>query len=200
MQPIGLNPAGGARAVLASATRDVHERLHRVPAFDLLLAGELSRDAYARLLRCLYGFHQPLEAMLRSEEHLALVHPAPLPAARAHRLESDMLALGMTTAEIEALPRARFPALPTPGHYLGALYVREGSTLGARLMSRALDRLFGPGEGGRAFLTGSPDDGRAWQACCARIERAAAQGHLEEMVASARDTFGVVADWIEMQS
>ncbi len=187
-------PGGTARVALRDATHEVHTRLHGLPAFAALLEGSLTLPAYRSLLSRLYGFHRPLElALLDAARKPGLRMDVP---RRAHRLADDLGHLASLDGERAALSLAPCPQLDTTGHMLGALYVREGSTLGGKVLARGLVRLLGEGTAGRSFLLGSPRDGEHWRACCAALERGAEAGHLDDMIASARATFAAFELWM----
>lgn len=192
-KPPGSAPAIG-RSTLRQATHEVHIRLHGLAAFTALLDGSLTRSGYRSLLSGLYGFHCPLELTLldAAREHSLLVAVP----RRIERLVDDLGQLGMSDGERAGLPLAPRLPLHTPGHLLGALYVREGSTLGGKVLARNLEHLLGPGTAGRSFLIGSPRDSEHWRACCAAIERGVAAGHLDDMVESARATFAAFEQWM----
>ena len=135
------------RARLREATRAAHERLHGQKALAALAGGTIGLPAYRALLARLYGFHAPLEARLAASAWADRADAALL-APRADRLRKDLLELGADAADLERLPMACASKLPDHedyGRFVGCLYVRAGSTLGARLLSKALDPLLGAG-------------------------------------------------------
>ncbi|WP_166144751.1 biliverdin-producing heme oxygenase [Methylosinus sp. RM1] len=115
-----------------------------------------------RLLARLYGFHLPFERAL-FEAALCFGVDARI-GARAHLLARDLVDLGADDETIAALPMARRLAPRGHGEWLGALYVREGSTLGAARLAAALDPLLGAGilrgAGGRRRARPAAGDGR----------------------------------------
>ncbi|SDB38711.1 hypothetical protein SAMN02927895_01471 [Belnapia rosea] len=121
----------------------------------------------------------------------------------AGRLRMDLVDLGLADAAIDALPVAGEGLLSAPaddmGHFLGCLYVREGSTLGGRVLARALDPLLGAGtERGRRFLAGNGvNEGDLWRDLCVALEESAAMGHLPGMVAGARAIFAGLEAWLD---
>jgi len=189
--------ASPARAALRSATRAAHLRLHGHPALAALAAGTIAPAQYLQLLARLYGFHLPFEQALIEA---ALRHGADLRiGARAHLLARDLVDLGATGEAIASLPMAEAPALRSPGEWLGALYVREGSTLGAARLAAALDPLLGAGAlRGRRFLSGG--DGECWRKCCAALEEGARRGLLPEIVEGARASFHAIEHWLADQN
>ena len=193
-------PRSVARDRLRAATHDVHMRLHRHKSFMDLAEGTIELMSYTSLLARLYGFHLPLEqALVQASSSLGIEIDMDS-RRRAHRLRHDLQAMEITETQIEALPRiVTLPPLTTCGRLVGALYVREGSTLGGRVLARQLDRFVGSGSmHGRLFLAGGPGEPRLWQRCCALVEQIAADGHLDGMIASAINTFVALETWLTM--
>jgi len=177
-------------------------RLHRHPAFAQLAEGTIGLVGYKSLLARLYGFHAPLEHALVQASNSLGIEAEMGRRRRVHRLRNDLRALQMTEARIEALPRiVALPPLTTCGRLLGALYVREGSTLGGRVLARKLDGLLGSdGLDGRRFLAGGPGEQSQWQDLCSLIEDVAADGNLDEMIAAAVETFNAFEVWLNEDS
>ncbi|WP_428492383.1 biliverdin-producing heme oxygenase [Rhodopila sp.] len=189
-----------ARAALRRATDAVHTRLHRLPALDCLATGQIDRAAYRRLLARLWGFHRPIEHRLRA---------APWPTAallmpqrrRAHLLHQDLRALGVASAEIADLPRIsidRLPALTDAARFLGCLYVREGATLGGRVLAAALDPLLGRATlSGRRFLLGTSNDPALWRLLCEALETVEPNNR-DGLIAGASETFAALEAWLDL--
>jgi heme oxygenase len=147
-----------ARAALQTATRDVHERMHRDPTLSRLAAGTIGRDEYRRLLARSYGFYVVAEPIIG------------LVGGLTDCLVRDLAELGMPAAAIEGLPRC---APPPIGHdsadMIGARYVLLGASLGGKVMARAIAG--GAGRGPALpvrFLTGISAD--VWSAFAAGLE------------------------------
>jgi heme oxygenase len=117
---------------LRAATKPAHQRLE---AALNLLDDDLNREDYKKILEKFHGFWsswQPLIGHLMHDETLTR------PRQRLDLLANDLLALGMSQAEIENLPACPMPALPNTATALGSLYVMEGSTLGGRVIEKNL--------------------------------------------------------------
>ena len=189
-----------ARWHLRDATATIHARLHTHPSLASLASSRIGRQAYAALLLRLYGFHAPLEQNLACAGRASEFGSAVSPRSRVRLLWKDLRDLDVTAEAIAAAPRIAQTALPPldcPGRLLGCIYVCAGSTLGGRVLARALDPLFGPSEtAGRRFFTGFEDDAEHWRNCCATIEEVAQAGHLPDMVASATETFTAFEQWL----
>lgn len=182
-------PGGlSTRQALASATREVHERLHRHPGLAAVQSGSIDRPGYARLLGRLYGFHEPFEREGR------------LVPTRSIWLESDLTAFGTGPAQQAALPRCRgFPDLSSDEAMLGALYVVEGSGLGGATLARRLEGLVGHGVlDGRRFFSGHGSrTGDAWRAYLLRLSNASPASEVRAtIVATALATFALFEQWI----
>lgn len=185
------------RTALRRATCAAHLRLHGHPSLAALAAGAITQEQYRRLLARLYGFHLPLEQALIAAARRHGVDR--LIRARTHLLARDLVDLGADEETIAALPMARRVEPRGHGEWLGALYVREGSTLGAARLAAALDPLLGAGVlRGRRFL--SSGDETVWRECCAALEDGAARGLLPEMTEGARATFEAIELWLADQN
>jgi heme oxygenase (biliverdin-IX-beta and delta-forming) len=188
------------RVRLREATRAAHERLHDQKALAALASGGIDMAGYRALLARLYGFHAPLEARLAASAWAGDADAALL-APRAERLRKDLLELGAEPGDLERLPAASASCLPDMsayGRFIGCLYVRAGSTLGARLLSKALDPLLGVGDPrGRGFLAGGEGADLQWRACCAAVDKATADGHWDDMLAGADAAFSALEAWLD---
>ncbi len=189
-------PTVSARIELRDATAAVHLRLHRVPVFAALAAGQLERNAYLALLGRLYGFHHPLEAAVAQAGPPGL---EPAQWRRAHLLRSDMAALGEADAAIDRLPRHAAPDGDwSPARAMGWLYVIEGSTLGGRQLARQLDHLLSASDAaGRSFLRAGTDQNHVrWRDFCTALDACGADSAPRaEMVAGAIEAFDCFEVW-----
>ncbi|PWS39053.1 biliverdin-producing heme oxygenase [Falsiroseomonas bella] len=184
---------GAARAALRAATDAAHQRLHGLPGFVALAEGRIALPDYAVLLRRMLGFHAALESRLDAVEGLDTLGIDLAARRRTHLLRADLDWLGASAA----VPLAPLPEIRGPAEAMGALYVAEGSTLGARQLARALDAVLPPGEAGRRFLIGHGErHGAMWRDCCAAIERCGVEpGARDAMIAGAAATFAAFEAW-----
>ncbi len=156
---------GAVLAHLRVVTRPVHDRIEGALG---LLSEQLDLDAYRNVLERFYGFWrnwEPHMAALLQDE--ALLDPR----RRMHLLEADLVAIGLSAHELEALPRCPLPTLLDDVEALGSLYVMEGSTLGGRVIQRNVARCLGlDGRSGCAYFAGyGAHTGRMWQSFLARL-------------------------------
>lgn len=184
------------REILRAETRLVHERLHEHPMFEGLATGALGHAAYRALLAALVGFHRPLETSIVQTPLCWWFGLARQPRLRAHLLIGDLAHLGLDAGRVDLLPFAHLPPIDSAGQLMGRLYVREGATLGGRVLARHLDPLLGDGDAGRRFFAGTPENGRLWGEVCDALETAGRAGHLDDIVEAARATFDAFEVWM----
>ncbi len=185
---------GGTRDALRAATKPCHARLERRFSPEIIMR---SRSAYRGALVALLGFYEPLEAALCRV-------PAPIDLrerAKAPALRADLVALGLSQAEIASASRCRdLPELEGMAEALGVAYVLEGATLGARIIAgRARDKLGvspEPGGGGQFFGAYGRDTGSRWRAFLATLEDAIAPGERPRAARAARETFESLERWL----
>lgn len=185
-------------AELREATRVWHDRVEAHPRLARLLAADFTVEEYHRLLTCLYGFYEPLEARLA-------VHAAALPLSLAERakaplLRRDLRALGLSEAQLRAVPRCPAPpAFATPEAALGGLYVVEGATLGGAIIRRHLARSLAltPRSGGAFYAGYGARIGPMWQAFCGRLTAHVAEdASRQAVVQGACATFESFHEWL----
>lgn len=209
-----VSAAGGAPRsrleMLRAGTRQAHADIEAVPALGLLMRPELTMAAYGRILQHLHGFHAAVEPMVAAELTDYPDALAMLDGARPRALADDLSWLGIASATPTPPP---IPELCCAPAALGALYVIEGSGLGARVIARQLrDSLdVGPGHGGSYYCGQDADAARQrWRRLCTVLEGPMAgpvapkadlhdaECHDPEshMLAGACDTFRCLAAWM----
>ncbi|RYZ05897.1 MAG: hypothetical protein EOO73_18465 [Myxococcales bacterium] len=176
---------------LKAATAEAHESLER----RLHLAQHpVSRGSYSAYLRAMYGFVAPLEAAFGQlppdlSKTLELERRC---KARLILQDLEVLAPGDSKPPFcEVLPEQG-----TAARALGALYVLEGSTLGARWLLRHLAPL--GIEGCSAYLNSYGEDlGAMWQRMRAVLQTHSRlhPEHDAELVATALQTFQRLDAW-----
>jgi heme oxygenase (biliverdin-IX-beta and delta-forming) len=192
----GLPVPGRARAALREATHEVHERLHCQEGFAALVNGTLTRSGYRDLLVKLYGFHRPLEDALLAAPRSWWFDLELAPRLRADRIAADLLALGLTSGDLASVPLTSRPRFDRAEHLLGCLYVREGATLGGKVLARKLDSILGSGDHARSFFASTSRDGALWGELCATLDCVDAGHELSAMIAAACGTFAALEAWL----
>lgn len=180
---------------LRAETHAQHQRIEA--AFAL----PRTREEHQRRTEMFFGFVEPLERGVNG----TLGEPHPLTAGRAKAgwLREDLRAQGLTETDIAALPRcADLPDVSTPERALGALYVFEGATLGAQIISRHLEKELGyaDGRGYRYFQSYGPEAGRKWQEFRGFLQQPAEPADADRTVATAGETFSKLHAWMERQA
>jgi len=179
--------------MLRSETAAEHEAVERVLG---LLDPDLDPDRLVEVLSLLHGFWLAAEAGL---DAWAAAFPSDADAVdwsrrrRAPLFAADLAALGAAAPA----DQPELPPLPGTDEALGRLYVLEGATMGGTFIDRHLAAL--PGLAGvrlRAFSPYGSETGAMWHDF-RRVtrDRVAHGGDAAAVVASARDTFRVLAEW-----
>jgi heme oxygenase len=182
---------GVVLAHLRAATRQDHDRLEG--SLGLLDEG-LGLDGYRNVLARFHGFWRGWEPRVAE-----LLRDAALtePRRRQHLLAQDLAALGMTKAELTALPVCPPPSLDGAAAALGSLYVMEGSTLGGAVIRRHVARRLGlDRDSGCAYFSGyGAATGAMWRSFLARLDAQPA-AEAERIAAGASATFATLASWL----
>ncbi|MEX5718889.1 biliverdin-producing heme oxygenase [Geodermatophilus maliterrae] len=190
--------AGGAGDVLRDLRTATAEEHDRVESTLDLMDPQLDRDRLVGVLGRLHAFWLVAEAGLdawarrRPEDAAALDWDR---RRRAALYAADLRALG---ADPEPAGQPLLPDVHDTDEAIGRLYVLEGSTLGGTFIDRHLATL--PGLAGgprlRCFSPYGADTGAMWHAF-RRVtrEHVAGPGDAGRVVAAARTTFAVLADW-----
>ncbi|MGN2244542.1 biliverdin-producing heme oxygenase [Frateuria sp. GZRR33] len=187
----GNSPAVGrerdsVRGHLRDSTAEIHASLEGLPIFSAVLAGRARTDDVVRLLWAYHAFHTfaslNLQLGYQELEGLGVRAPASGPLALLAR---DLDGLGARPPTRIAVAQAS-----TRPQAVGWVWVVEGSALGARVIHRALDSLFGESQEGRRFFQPLPDSGTRWRAVCSGIENyGRARDALGCMAAGAHQAF-----------
>jgi heme oxygenase len=189
----GLNETS-LRQRLKGETAAVHQHLE--DQLGLLDPG-LDVHRYLRVLERFYGFYVPVEIDVA---RLAAGEPLGFPLrARAALIERDLLAFGLSPADLAALPLCRDrPKLSCVEDLAGCLYVLEGACLGGQILSPLLHRRLGLAKGsGATFFAGDEERTRPrWAAVVAWIDGLPRTGaSTAKVVGAATATFDAFARW-----
>lgn len=127
---------------LRLATRSRHEKLASCPGMVRLFEPNYSISEYRRHLGRLLGLFEPLE---RSIAGVAETSNLAFSLQRAGDLREDLLIMGTTRKELDALERCQcLPPVSSQG-LLGYSYAILGSSLGAKIIVKQLRNVLGPG-------------------------------------------------------
>ena len=179
----------GLMAELRARTATEHQALE--DALDILQVVRRPERLRA-LMERFYGFHAVWEPTIAASPIAAFAADR----GRLAHLRTDLAGLGLSEAELDALPHCRPAAAlaATAARAIGSLYVMEGSTLGGQVISRALKDA-----GGSELAYFNPygrETGARWRAFAAWAEDAAAGEDRGVVVASAEATFALLRSWL----
>jgi len=132
-QTAAREAAGQERSVthrlLASATGSRHYALDRLPSLSVLLTRRICLSDYIDVLQSLRHCYRLVERQLVAYEHnSALFHQVRI-VQKLAALEEDLLSLGYGPGEAGVCRKSI--QVDTPGSYLGARYVLDGSSQGS---------------------------------------------------------------------
>lgn len=127
---------------IKSATRSAHDEIERVQMLANLFNEDYDIYSYSKLLAAQYGFYLPQEARIRTLQQTEGFVSVSKPT-KALLIRDDLLALGMTRREIDALPMCYSRGAKDLVSAYGVSYVFEGATLGGKVISKRLDHLLG---------------------------------------------------------
>lgn len=181
--------AGGRHARLRAATAELHADAEAVVAAQGFFA---SRTGYAEFLRRSLRFYAAFEPWAEAAGAGRLLTDWPS-RRRLPLLQADCVALGIPLPPTMALDRQ--PAIGGPAGLLGALYVSEGSTLGARFLAAQAAALGVSMQHGASFLHAHAGvRGTRWRAFLAVLEDTPLDDQGEEdLLAAAVATFRAYA-------
>jgi heme oxygenase len=186
-------PPAGVRAALRDATAEIHRQLHHHPVLRPLTGAGLDRAAYRAALVAFHGVFAALEPRLPDTGTPR--------RPRTPLIRADLGALGLTAAEIAALPLAEdLPDLPDRPAALGCRYVLDGAAHGGRAMLPNLERRLGfvPGAGADFFGSAGFDAPTEWAALSVALDRdLGTPAARERAVAASVATFAAFARWLD---
>lgn len=169
---------------LRHATLNQHQALHVHPLLAPLQDDTISMEDYRWIIR---AFHQ-LYASVEKQPYSTFGMPD-VPAVTW--LERDMQVHDITPAEPAPI---NYPALTNPSQLLGYLYVKQGSTLGGRVISKHLHKTLGliDHETNYFFAGFGEETGPRWKAFLKLLENK--EVNHEEAVNQAIKTFKATID------
>lgn len=182
---------------LREETRHAHESIES--ALDLMRP-DLKLGRYIELLERWHGFEQAWSPA--AERAIGYLLPDGFLAKRKRlpMLNADLLALGRTPQQIDALPA--FPGSLLKWNdrsvVLGTLYVIEGSTLGGQHVAKFIRQQLGltPEHGVAYFSSYGPDVGVRWRETKAVLDAPPFPVNADVVVESAIATFDLLGGWL----
>jgi len=180
-------------AFLRTTTREHHQRLEE--SLELLRT-PISKQRFVHVLERLHGFHAVWEGAVTLHGRLRVLCRS---RSRVPHLRRDLQALGRTAREIEGLPLcARAAALAdTEAAAIGSLYVLEGSTLGGRIIGRALSQEPWLPDGGLSYFDPyGHRTGPMWLSFRQWLDESGSGHDRHAIAAGAQRTFSLLQDWL----
>lgn len=159
------------RSALRARTASTHDELdHAVGHFG-------DRASYGAFARNTYRFRRAIEAAMgAAPQDWQIDHLAPV------------IALDLADLGLPLPPGGTFPmSLATPAQRLGVAYVLEGSSLGARVLVRAAQKLGLDAQFGARHLSRQAGDHDRWRRFVIELEATTAPH--EEVIAAAQAAF-----------
>lgn len=159
---------GQLLTALRTATAAAHAGLHEHALLRDLSTADITRRTYQQVLAGFYGFYQPLEiAYAASQSPLLRDFPA---GVVTRRLLRDLETHGIPVSHVPLFPMTA-EAFPLE-QVIGYLYLREGSNLGGKVISKNLERHLSlqPGIDNHFFWGYGPETGARWQAFLTTLE------------------------------
>jgi heme oxygenase len=183
-------------AKLKETTKEQHEALENVVN---VMNSTFTLDDYKALITKFYLFYSALEPSLPAEQlkenGFDIESRRKLPS-----LERDLSALSIFQKPDAVV---EIPVFDSVAKAFGAAYVLEGATLGGQIITRHLSSAIGitPETGASFFYSYGPNVGPMWKEFGAAITAYAdANGHDEDIVAGARETFDAFRKFFEKAS
>lgn len=184
---------------LRAETRAQHVATEAIPFSSAILAGTLSREAYAGQLAAYLPAHRAIEGTVAGSRHPAIAEVWTPDMRRTPLLVQDLAALGAAATSAHAA-RAEGQSMATwiseladrdPVAVLGVLYVMEGSTLGGAVLRRHLAEAFELTDAGlRYYAPYGRHPKPHWVAFGDRMNRAVTDdAEASRVVAAAAETF-----------
>ncbi len=181
---------------LRAATSAAHQQLE-----DSVQIEQRVKDVagYQELLEKFWGWYKPLEKQITQLPGWPFGGYDPNPRAKLPWLEQDLKALGLSGADIAALPLCEdVPQAASLGAGFGCAYVIEGATLGGRHISAMLKDSPVPTEARTFFSSYGARVGERWKEFLAALEEFAStqRSQKEGLLTAARDSFGSLQTWL----
>lgn len=181
---------------LRQETAESHQKLEDNPLSKAILSPSVSVKDYQTYLTALFG----LTIACEDQVFPVISHViTDLPDRYKSRLIiDDLLATGLSEAEIDALPVYRFE-FSTVAEALGIMYVLEGSTLGGKILYRHIHEVLGlvPENGASYFWGYGAQTGNLWKSFISSLTQFVDEyEEWDGVIDSAKKTFTIIDNWL----
>jgi heme oxygenase len=181
---------------LRQETAESHQRLEDNPLSKAILHPSVLIQDYQTYLAALFGVTIACE----DQVFPAISHVITDLAGRykSRLIIDDLLATGLTEAEVDALPVYRFE-FSSAAEALGIMYVLEGSTLGGKVLFRHIHEVLGlsPENGASYFWGYGSQTGNLWKSFISSLTQFVDEHEERDAVIhSAKKTFTIIDNWL----
>lgn len=182
---------------LRSSTHWIHHALHRHALLLPLSDGSISTRDYLKVLRCFYGFYDPLERKILASPLAAAYQEAASPSVAW--LVDDLVFYGESFNRIPLCDD--LPKVENLADLMGLLYVKEGSLLGGRAIHKQLQNSLPAREHAFSFFAGLGDATPAhWRSVVNRLDCSSREHSTKAICASAETTFIKFQAWLNQNA
>lgn len=181
---------------LRQETAESHQKLEHNPLSKALLNPSVSVKDYQSYLAALFGVTIACEDQVFPAISNVITDLSGRYKSRL--IIGDLLATGLSEAEIDALPVHRFE-FSSIAEALGIMYVLEGSTLGGKILYRHVHEVLGltPENGASYFWGYGAQTGNLWKSFISSLAQFVdEQEERDEVIASAKNTFTIIDSWL----
>jgi heme oxygenase len=183
--------------LLRKGTADLHQQTERrVPVFR----EGFNLENYAQLVERFFGFWAPVEERLSKLMSLRDPDLALQSRLKCYLLKDDLRILGRDPEAVRQCEK--LPQLDTFLQGLGCLYVLEGSTVGAQIISRRLKETLQLGKGSGASFFNAYDGliGSRWMEFKGFVSASVKPEHADTVIKAACETFMCFYEWLGTES
>ncbi|MGG7660865.1 biliverdin-producing heme oxygenase [Dyadobacter sp. BHUBP1] len=181
---------------LRQETAESHQKLEGNPLSKAILSPFVSVKDYQTYLAALFGVTIACEDQIFPIISHVITDLADRYKSRL--IIDDLLATGLSEAEIDALPVYRFE-FSTVAEALGIMYVLEGSTLGGKVLYRHIHEVLGltPENGASYFWGYGPHTGNLWKSFISALTQFVDElDERDGVIGSAKKTFTIIDNWL----
>ncbi|SEI65618.1 heme oxygenase [Dyadobacter sp. SG02] len=181
---------------LRHETAESHQKLEDNPLSKAILTPSVSVKDYQAYLGALFGVTIACEdQVFPAISHVIIDLPE---RYKSRLIIDDLLATGLTEAEIDALPVYRFD-ISSVAEALGIMYVLEGSTLGGKILYRHIHEVLGltPEHGASYFWGYGAQTGNLWKSFISSLTQFVDEYEERDgVIGAAKKTFTIIDNWL----
>jgi len=180
---------------LRGKTSDLHASIEESFLFRQITQERITPAEYTLLIKKFYGFIKPCESLIHLRKHAHLINDR----EKMPLLDADLEFLEFSGISDTSIPLCKtLPNLVTLEDTLGYLYVIEGSTLGAQVITRMLQKKLGltARTGGKFFYGYGHSTKIMWDKFCHQLNQVDDISQQNNIIVSACFTFYSLQTWL----